>query len=91
MSWKLRSIAVAAVVLGSLIVMVAANALDIDELERRGEVYIAALYTGYQSEAEYFDKTGHGAVADFLRARADAVELGAELFPVRPEFSVSNA
>jgi hypothetical protein len=84
MSRKLKVQAIVAVVIGSLARMASSSAIDLDELRERDEIYVVALYTGYQSEAKYFDGIGHAATAEFLRARADAVETGSELFPLHP-------
>lgn len=61
-----------------------AAAIDLDALEAKGEVYVVALYAGYQSEANELAAEGRDAVAEYLRGRARAIEAGAELFPNHP-------
>ena len=60
------------------------SALDLQSLEEQGELYVVALYSGYESEADFLDRAGREEAAAFLRSKANSVEGGAELFPLHP-------
>jgi len=61
-----------------------AAAINLETLQQQGELYVVALYTGYESEASYLERTGREDAAQFLRMKADGIEQGAELFPLHP-------
>lgn len=61
-----------------------AMAIDLDAVKAKGEIYVAALYTGYQSEADHLVDVGRLKTAKYLRGHARAIEAGAEVFPNSP-------
>lgn len=81
---KLKLMIIAMTAFSALALAPLSFAIDLDQLEARGEVYAVALYTGYQSEANYLDRIGRERAANFMRTRAEAVVAGAELFPLHP-------
>ncbi len=89
---NLKSTAAIAAFCGVTLMSLPAFALDTDALRAQGEVYVAALYETYESEAAHFAAEGLNAEADFLQAKADGVAAGSELFPLHPmDFSIRDA
>jgi len=89
---NLKSTAAIAAFCGVTLMGLPAFALDTEALRAKGEVYVAALYETYQSESAHFASEGLNAEAAFLRAKAESVAAGAELFPLHPmDFRISDA